>query len=78
MDYTEADLPVTLKETEALTLEDGTTIRFEENGGARDIMLNDEWSPATTLFPACDYFVEAGGKRYRLLAGNDDLLVERA
>jgi hypothetical protein len=78
MDYTEADLPVTLKETEVVTLADGTAVRFEENGGARDVMVNDEWSPRCTLFPGCDHMLEAGGKTYRLLAGNDDLSVAPA
>ena len=78
MDYSESDLPVTLKETETLTLADGTTVRFEESGGARDVMIGDEWSPRTTLFPGSDYMLDAGGKQYKLTAGGDDLTIELA
>ncbi len=78
MEYRECDLPVTLRETETLTLDDGTIIRFEENGGARDVMINDEWSPRVTLFPMTDYLLDCGGIQYRLLAGDLDLTVAKA
>ena len=78
MEYKESDLPVTLKETETLTLDDGTVVRFEESGGARDVMINDEWSPRVTLFPTADYILECGGQSYKLVAGDTDLSVAKA
>ncbi len=74
MNYTEADLPLTLHHGEILTLPDGTTVRFESNGEAKDIMLGDSWTPAITLFPANDYFVEAGGNKYKCTATFEDAL----
>lgn len=76
--YSEQDLPVTLKETEVVTLDDGTTIRYEESGGARDVMINEEFTPRVQLFPCSDYILETGGKRYKLLAGDFDLSVALA
>lgn len=78
MDYHEKDLPVTIGETEVVYLDDGTSVRFEENGGARDVMINDEWTPRCSLFPSCDYALETGGKTYRLVAGEYDLKIETA
>ena len=76
MDYTEADLPVELKEAEVLTLADGTTVRFEENGGARDVMIGSDWSPRCSLFPTNTYAFDAGGKSYTLTAMDTTLKVE--
>ncbi len=71
MNYTEADLPLTLKEAEMLTLADGTVVRFETSAEAKDIMVNDSWSPAATLFPGADYVLETGGKAYQFTAQFD-------
>jgi hypothetical protein len=68
MSYTEADLPLTLKEAELLTLPDGTTVRFETSGEAKDIMVGDAWSPTETLFPGNDYTLESGGGQYKITA----------
>lgn len=74
MDYTAKDLPLRLHHGEMLTLPAGTLIRFESNGEAKDIMLNDDWSPAITLFPACDYVVQDGGIQYKCTALFEDAL----
>ena len=74
MNYTEADLPLSLHHGEILTLADGTTVRFESNGEAKDIMLGDSWSPAVTLFPSNDYIVETGGSKVKCTATFEDAL----
>jgi len=56
--FTEADLPVDVHHGELVTLADGTTIRFESNGEAKNIMVNDGFEPATTLFPGNEFSVE--------------------
>ncbi len=63
--YSEADLPVKLEHGEIVTLEDGTTFRYEANGEAKNIMLNDDFSPAETLFPGNEFTFQAGGKTYK-------------
>lgn len=78
MDYTEKDLPVDLRETEFVTLDDGTKIRYEESGGARDLMVGDEWTPRVTLFPHNDYMLEVGGKNYRIVGLDEGMRVEKA
>jgi len=74
MNYKQSDLPLTLKHGETLTLDDGTTIRFESNGEAKDIMINDSFAPAVTLFPANDFTHEAGGKTIKMTAAFEDAL----
>jgi hypothetical protein len=78
MEYSAKDLPVTLKETDFVILPDGTKVRFEENGGARDVMIGEEFGPRCQLFEGNDYTLDAGGATYRLLAGANDLTVSRA
>ncbi|MGE4555469.1 MAG: hypothetical protein AB7D07_01475 [Desulfovibrionaceae bacterium] len=68
MNYAESDLPVTLQEAEMLTLADGSVVRFETNAEAKDIMINDSWTPAVTLFPGCEYTLESGGQQYKIVA----------
>lgn len=70
--YTQSNIPFTLKHGEILTLDDGTTVRFESNGEAKDIMINEDFSPAITLFPANDFLVEASGKKFKLTATFED------
>lgn len=62
--FTEADLPVDVEHGQMVQLNDGTTIRFESNGEAKDVMINDGFQPAVTLFPGNDFTVEAGGSSY--------------
>ena len=76
MDYQESDLPVVLQEGDTVRLADGTTVRFDESGGARDVMINDEFNSRCTLFPTMDYELDAGSS-YRLTAGDMDLKVEK-
>lgn len=78
MDYSETDLPVTLKETEEVVLSDGTSIRFEESSGAKDISINDESMPRATLFPGRAYKLTAGGKTFLIKALPVGISVEAA
>lgn len=74
MEFTETDLPVTLHHGELLTLADGTTVRFESNGEAKDVMINDSFQPAVTLFPANDFIHETSGNKYKMTATFEDAL----
>ena len=76
MDYSEANLPVEIVEGDVVTLADGTTVRYEENGGARDVMLGGDWSPTCSLFPSNTHNLVAGGKSYTLLATDKGLQIE--
>lgn len=78
MAYTEVDLPVALCETEIITLSDGTQVRFEESGGARDVFINDEWSARAQLFPGAEYVLETADGKYLLVADETLLRIERA
>lgn len=62
--FTEADLPVDVHHGELITVEDGTTIRFESNGEAKDIMVNDSFAPAITLFPGNEFIVHTSKGDY--------------
>ena len=64
--FTESDLPVDVHHGEMLTTEDGTTIRFESNGEAKNIMVNDGFEAACTLFPGNDFVVETSKGNYKL------------
>lgn len=72
--YNQKDVPLTLKHGEILTFDDGTTVRFEANGEAKDIMVNDDFAPAMTLFPANDFILSASGANYKLTANFEDAL----
>lgn len=74
MNYKESDLPLTLRHGEMLTLDDGSTIRFESNGEAKDIMINESFTPAVTLFPSNDFLYESGGKTIKMTAAFEDAL----
>ena len=76
MQYQESDLPVTLKEGEEVIVSDGTDIRFEEAGGARDLMVGGEFTPRATLFEGNDHTLDIGGKSYKCTATADGLMVE--
>ncbi|WP_319471996.1 hypothetical protein [uncultured Pseudodesulfovibrio sp.] len=72
--YSEADLPVDVHHGELVTLADGTTVRFESNGEAKDIMVNDGFEPASTLFPGNEFIVEAGGNSYKVTCEFGDVM----
>lgn len=64
--YFESDLPTDVQHGELIELADGTTVRFESNGEAKDVMVNDGFEPAITLFPGNDFIVETGQGDYRI------------
>ena len=70
--FTEADLPVSIDHEEMVTLEDGTTIRFETNGEAKDLYVGDSFTPTIQLFPGGDFFVDSGDKHFKIVAEFDD------
>ncbi|CCH48194.1 hypothetical protein [Pseudodesulfovibrio piezophilus] len=72
--FTETDLPINIHHGEMVTLTDGTSIRFESNGEAKNVMINDGFEPACTLFPGCDYVVEAAGGSYKVTCEFDDCM----
>lgn len=76
--YTEADLPVSIDHEEMVTLSDGTTIRFETNGEAKDIYVGDSFTANTQLFPGNDFFVQAGGKSFKVTAEFEDVITVSA
>ena len=72
--FTEADLPVDVHHGEMVTLTDGTTIRFESNGEAKDIMVNDGFEAACTLFPGNEYDLVTSGGNYKITCEFDDCM----
>ena len=77
--FTESDLPVDVHHGEMLTTADGTTIRFESNGEAKNIMINDGFEAACTLFPGNDFLVETSQGNYKLTCEFGDAMhVEKA
>lgn len=77
-DYSQSDLPVRLHPDDLLRLDDGTSIRYETSGEAKDIMLNDDFNAACQLFPGCDYTLDAGGKSYRISTGYEENITVEA
>jgi hypothetical protein len=76
-DYTQKDLPVRMHPDDLLRLDDGTSIRWESSGEAKDIMLNDDFMAACQLFPGNDFIVSAGGKDFRISTEfAEDILIE--
>jgi hypothetical protein len=73
-EYSQKDLPVTMHPDDLLRLDDGTAVRWETSGEAKDIMLNDDFNAAYQLFPDCDWTLEAGGKSFRISTGEDDVI----
>ena len=71
-DYIQKDLPVRLHADDLLRLDDGTTVRYDTNGEAKDIMLNDDFNAACQLFPGCDYTLDAGGRQFRISTGYEE------
>lgn len=72
--YSESDLPVQVHHGELLTVADGTTIRFESNGEAKDVMVNDGFEPAVTLFPGNEFLVETGNGNYKVTCEFGDIM----
>ena len=64
--FTEADLPVDVHHGEMVTTADGTTVRFESNGEAKNIMVNDGFEAACTLFPGNEYTLETSQGNYQI------------
>ncbi len=79
MDYTEKDVPVKLHHGEMLTLDDGTIVRFEANGEAKDVFLDDGFAPTVELFPSNYHnFTTKDGKNFKVTAFFEDaMLVEK-
>jgi hypothetical protein len=77
MSYTEDDLPVEITENEYVRLSDGTEVRFEENGGARDVMISGDFAPRATLFPGNGYELECAGCKFLLMATDAALAVSK-
>ncbi|WP_419784973.1 hypothetical protein [Pseudodesulfovibrio sp.] len=73
-EFTESDLPVDVHHGEMVTLADGTTIRFESNGEAKNVMINDGFEPACILFPGNDYVVETAQGNYKLTCDFGDAM----
>ncbi|MCG8529659.1 MAG: hypothetical protein MI749_03220 [Desulfovibrionales bacterium] len=76
MMFTHKDLPMVLRETELLTLNDGTQLRFESNGGAHEIFVNDEWSSRASLFQGMSHDLETGVGPVRMTSEPDGVRVE--
>ncbi|MCJ2165069.1 MULTISPECIES: hypothetical protein [unclassified Pseudodesulfovibrio] len=72
--FTEADLPVDVHHGEMVTLADGTTVRFESNGEAKDIMVNDGFEAACTLFPGNEYTLGTSGGNYKITCEFEDCM----
>lgn len=76
-EYTQKDLPVRIHPDDLVRLDDGTTIRYETSGEAKDIMLNDDFNAACQLFPGNDFIVSASGRDFRVSTGyEENCLVE--
>ncbi len=73
-EFTEADLPVSIDHEQMVTLSDGTTIRFETNGEAKDLYVGDAFTPTIQLFPGNDFCVEAQGKQFKIVAEFEDVI----
>ena len=57
-----------------VTLGDGTTIRFETNGEAKDVYVGDAFNPSIQLFPGNDFVVETDGKSFTVTAEFEDVI----
>jgi hypothetical protein len=75
MDYTEKDLPVRIHHGEVVNLDNGTVVRFDSNGEAKDVFLDDSYAPTVQLFPDCDHVFDAGGSTFKVTALFEDALI---
>lgn len=71
-EYTQSDLPVRIHPDDLVRFDDGSTVRYETSGEAKDIMLNDDFNAACQLFPGNDFVISAGGKDFRISTGYDE------
>lgn len=77
--YTISDLPRDIIHGEMVTIGDKVKVRFESNGEAKDVFLDDGFAPTVQLFPAQEYVFEAEGAAFKLTAKFEDALtVEKA
>ncbi len=78
MEYTEDQLPVKIRHGEYLNLADGSSIRWESNGEAKNIFTGGGFEPDVEIFPGNSWEYEHGGVTYRMTAEFDDaLLIEK-
>lgn len=77
-EYTQKDLPVTMHPDDLLRLDDGTTIRFDTNGEAKDIMLNDDFNATCELFPGNEFTISSGGRDFILSTDFGDFIIVKA
>ncbi len=77
-EYTQKDLPVRIHPDDLVRLDDGTTIRYETSGEAKDIMLNDDFNSACQLFPGNDFIVSASGRDFRVSTGYEEFCLVEA
>lgn len=76
--YTESDLPVEVGHGEVVTLSDGTSVRFESNGEAKNVMVGDAFEPAQTLFPGNEFVVKTSQGDYKVTCEfGDSMRVEK-
>jgi len=79
MNFTEADLPVEINHEQMVTLADGTSIRFETNGEAKDVYVGDAFNPTVQLFPDCDHLVDTPHGQFKVTAMfTDTVMVQKA
>lgn len=77
--FTETDLPLDVHHGEMVNLSDGTTVRFESNGEAKNIMVNDGFEPACTLYPGNDFVVQTSQGSYKVTCEFGDAMhIEKA
>ena len=72
--FTEADLPCRIDHEQMVTFGDGTTVRFETNGEAKDVYLGDAFMPNCQLFPGNEFDFEVCGKPYKVTAEFEDVI----
>jgi hypothetical protein len=77
-EYTEENLPVNIHPDDLVRFADGSTVRYETSGEAKDIMLNDEFNAACQLFPGNDFVITANGKQYRISTGYEEFCLVEA
>ena len=74
MEYVETDLPVELKHGEYLSLADGTGIRWESNGEAKNVYFGSSFEADVEIFPGNEYIHQTTGNSYKLTAMFEDAL----
>ncbi len=72
--YSVPDLPRDIIHGEMVVLGSSVQIRFESNGEAKDVFLDDGFAPNVQLFPTQEHIFEVDGATYRLTAKFEDAL----